>query len=65
MKKSIQIFLVFIVALSANLIFSIPVTAVDPLALWNDGPAKKAILAFGNSVGDMHMIEYTTGGKGR
>lgn len=58
MKKSIQIFLVFIVALSANLIFSIPVTAADPLASWNDGPAKKAILEFVAAVTDKNSKDY-------
>jgi phosphoserine phosphatase len=58
MKKSIRIFLVFIVALSANLIFSISVTAADPLASWNDGPAKKAILEFVAAVTDKNSKDY-------
>jgi phosphoserine phosphatase len=44
--------------LSANLIFSIPVTAADPLALWNDGPAKKAILEFVAAVTDKNSKDY-------
>ena len=58
MKKSIRIFLVFIVALSANLIFLIPATAADPLASWNDGPAKKAILEFVAAVTDKNSKDY-------
>jgi hypothetical protein len=58
MKKSIQLFMVLIVALSANLIFSIPVTAADPLASWNDRPAKKAILEFVAAVTDKNSKDY-------
>jgi phosphoglycolate phosphatase-like HAD superfamily hydrolase len=58
MKKSIQFFLVFIVALSANLFFSISATAANPLASWNDGPAKKAILEFVAAVTDKNGKDY-------
>ncbi len=58
MKKSIQFFLVFIVALSANLTFSISATAADPLASWNNGPAKKAILEFVATVTDKNGKDY-------
>ena len=58
MKKSIQFFLVFIVALSANLTFSISATAADPLASWNNGPAKKAILEFVAAVTDKNGKDY-------
>lgn len=58
MKKSIQLFMVLIVALSANLIFSIPVTAADSLASWNDRPAKKAILEFVAAVTNKNSKDY-------
>ena len=48
-----------VAALSAS-----SVRGADPLPSWNDGTTKHAIAAFGNSDGDLQMLQWTGAGKG-